>query len=112
MRFHELVLSIRRCVTRVKRRFQDVLYALPAPPIARELGLLAVRTVKAFGRDDGSHMAAGMAYYVIFSIFPLLLGVLAIGGLIYGSEEAPNGYSTLWQSSFPALLTIQHYRKT
>ena len=103
MRFHGVVLAIRRWATRVEHRVRDVLYALPAPPIARELGLLAARTVKAFGRDDGSHMAAGMAYYVIFSIFPLLLGVLAIGGLIFGSEEAQVRLFDFLAEQFPGI---------
>jgi uncharacterized BrkB/YihY/UPF0761 family membrane protein len=32
-------------------------------------------------------MAAGMAYCAILSIFPLLLVVLAIGGLIYYARD-------------------------
>ena len=36
--------------------------------------------------DDATHLAAGVAYYAMFSLFPLLLGFLAIAGLLLTSE--------------------------
>ena len=39
---------------------------------------LLVRTVKEISDDDVTHMAAGVAYYALFSLFPLLLGLIAI----------------------------------
>ena len=39
---------------------------------------LVVRTVQEMSDDDATHMAAGVAYYAIFSLFPLLLGLIAI----------------------------------
>ncbi|MCI0846687.1 MAG: YihY/virulence factor BrkB family protein [Chloroflexi bacterium] len=36
--------------------------------------------------DDATHLAAGVAYYAMFSLFPLLLGFLAISGLVLNSE--------------------------
>lgn len=47
---------------------------------------LAVRTIQELGADDASHMAAGIAYYGIFSLFPLLLGLIALLGLFLPSE--------------------------
>lgn len=47
---------------------------------------LIVRTVKELGDDDASHMAAGVAYYALFSLFPLLLGAIAIIGLAADSD--------------------------
>ncbi len=40
--------------------------------------VLIVRTIQEMSEDDASHMAAGVAYYAIFSLFPLLLGLIAI----------------------------------
>jgi membrane protein len=51
------------------------------------LAILVWRVILDMGRDDASHLAAGVAYYAIFSLFPLLLGLLAIMGLVLGSEE-------------------------
>ncbi len=39
-------------------------------------------------RDDATHLAAGVAYFAIFSIFPILLGFMAIGGVILNEESA------------------------
>ncbi len=39
---------------------------------------LVVRTVKEMSDDDATHMAAGVAYYALFSLFPLLLGLIAL----------------------------------
>lgn len=39
---------------------------------------LAIRTAKEISDDDVTHMAAGVAYYALFSLFPLLLGLIAI----------------------------------
>ena len=38
------------------------------------------------GADDATHLAAGVAYYAIFSLFPLLLGLLFIVSLVVTSE--------------------------
>ena len=40
--------------------------------------VLVVRTVQEMSDDDATHMAAGVAYYALFSIFPLLLGLIAL----------------------------------
>ena len=39
---------------------------------------LVVRTLKEMSDDDATHMAAGVAYYALFSLFPLLLGLIAL----------------------------------
>ena len=39
---------------------------------------LIVRTFQEMSSDDASHMAAGVAYYGLFSLFPLILGLIAI----------------------------------
>jgi membrane protein len=39
-------------------------------------------------RDDATHLAAGVSYFAIFSLFPTLLGVMAIAGIVLNSEAA------------------------
>ena len=39
---------------------------------------LTVRVVRELSEDDVTHMAAGVAYYVLFSIFPLLLVMISV----------------------------------
>ena len=51
------------------------------------IGKLLVRTFQEFSDDDGMHMAAGVAYYALFSLFPLLLGLVAVTGFFIESES-------------------------
>ena len=51
------------------------------------LAQLVVRTVQELKDDDASHMAAGVAYYSLFSLFPLLLGLTTIMSFFVESEE-------------------------
>lgn len=48
---------------------------------------LTVRTVQEISDDDVTHMAAGVAYYALFSLFPLLLGLIAISSFFLESER-------------------------
>ena len=47
--------------------------------------LLIYRTAEGSGNHDAAHMAAGVAYYAILSIFPLLLGLFAVFGFFLPS---------------------------
>lgn len=70
------------------RRLRERIYRMPAPPILRALVEFVFRVVRDFFRDDGTHMAAGVAYYAVFSLFPLLLGVVAVASFFFHSDEA------------------------
>ena len=52
-------------------------------------------------RDDATHLAAGVAYYALFSLFPLLLGLLAIMGLGLNSESAHQGSLAFMADNLP-----------
>lgn len=43
---------------------------------------------KGFGRHKVPRLAAALAYYTLFSLAPLLVIIIAIVGLVFGSEEA------------------------
>lgn len=58
-----------------------------APPAVGAVGGLVFRTSRNFAANDGAHMAAGVAYYSIFSLFPLALAVVAIVEFIITSRE-------------------------
>ena len=51
--------------------------------------LLIVRTVREMGRDDATHMAAGVAYYAILSLFPLTVGLMFVLSLLLNSDSLP-----------------------
>ena len=48
---------------------------------------LLVRTVQEMSDDDATHMAAGVAYYAAFSLFPLMIGLIAIFNLLPTSDD-------------------------
>lgn len=67
----------------------------------RFLPTLIIRTVKELGDDDATHMAAGVAYYALFSLFPLLLGILAIIGMASQSGSTRRSILEWTSTNFP-----------
>ena len=76
--------SIQRASDRINHRFGGVVDRVRRVFVVE----LAVRTAKELSEDDVTHMAAGVAYYALFSIFPLLLGLIAVMGYFLDAEEA------------------------
>jgi membrane protein len=59
-------------------------------PLARTLlGSISLfrSAILKFVRNDGGHQAAGLAYYILLSIFPFLLGTVAFAGFFMNPEE-------------------------
>ena len=59
--------------------------------VDRRLGgslTLLARTGLAFDRDDGAVMSRSIAYYALFSVFPLLLILLSFSSAVFETEEA------------------------
>ena len=54
--------------------------------------ILMWRVIQEMAADDATHLAAGVAYYAIFSLFPLLLGLLFLVGLVGTSEEVKQDF--------------------
>jgi membrane protein len=50
-----------------------------------------VATVKKFGEDRAGNLAALLAYYGFFSIFPLLLVLVSVVGFVLASNEQLQG---------------------
>ncbi len=49
---------------------------------------VAIETIKEWHKDNALRLGAALAYYAIFSIGPLLLVVVAVGGAFFGREAA------------------------
>jgi membrane protein len=49
---------------------------------------LLVRTGLAFSRDGGAVVSRSIAYYALFSLFPLLLALASLSSTVIGSSEA------------------------
>ncbi len=67
---------------------------------------LVVRTVQELGEDDASHKAAGIAYYAVLSLFPLLLGLIAILGLILPSEQVQEELFDFFERNLPGAIDV------
>ena len=80
---------------RFLRRFPSLYeFALRVQRFARSIGSwfngffvvrLLTRTMREMAEDDATHMAAGVSYYALFSIFPLLLGVISLASFALGA---------------------------
>ena len=62
---------------------------------------LAWRVVQEMRDDDATHLAAGVAYYAMFSLFPLLLGFLAVAGLVLESGEVEQKFLDFVTKNLP-----------
>ena len=89
--------SVRRLTHAVRRRADAVGERLLRIFVVR----LFVRTVQEMSDDDGTHMAAGVAYYALFSLFPLLLGLIAILSWLLGSEDVETRFTDFVTDFFP-----------
>ena len=48
---------------------------------------LVWRLVQTMRANDATHMAAGVAYYAVFSLFPLVMGMVSVAGFLVSSTE-------------------------
>ena len=80
-----------RAVRNLVQRVNDKINARYGGAIDRIRSLfvveLTVRTVREIAEDDVPHIAAGVAYYALFSIFPLVLGLISILGFFVEPDE-------------------------
>ncbi len=104
---YTLVLKARRRYQAVKRRL-----------LRRFFVVLIVRTMQELSADDATHMAAGVAYYTLFSLFPLLLGLIAALSFFLESQRVQTelvgwvsqylpGSSQFVESNLEAVLRIR-----
>ena len=76
------------------RRLERRLMANPAVA-------LTYRTGKEMSADDATHMAAGLAYYAVLSLFPLAIGLISLLGLLLESEEVRNDVFSFFETFLP-----------
>jgi membrane protein len=58
------------------------------PPASPPLRVLWTRTLSAWRSDYAPSMGAALAFYTLFSLAPLLLTAMALGGWLFGREVA------------------------
>ena len=82
---------------RIRVRVRGLGRRLDAIPILH----LVHRTVREMSADDATHMAAGVAYYAMLSLFPLTVGLISLLGLILDSEALEGEVITFLQAYIP-----------
>ena len=87
----------------IGRSLRNWLYTIPAPPVVRTLGILSGGVIRDFSRHDGTHMAAGVAFYAVFSLFPLVLGTIAVAGFFVSSGSVQAGLLDFLNEQIPGL---------
>jgi membrane protein len=83
-------------------RVQKVKNRLLKIPIVQ----LVFRTAEGSGNHDAAHMAGGVAYYAFLSIFPLLLGLIAIFGFFLPSENLQDKLLNFVGDNIPGASSI------
>jgi len=63
---------------------------------------LLVRTALAFDHDDGAVMSRSIAYYALFSLFPLLLVLMSFSSSMLAQEEAQQALVQFVERYMPA----------
>ena len=67
---------------------------------------LLLRTALAFDQDDGAVMSRSIAYYALFSIFPLLLVLLSVFGSVLDIDQATQVVFELVQRFLPSAVEL------
>ena len=86
-----------RRVLRIRVRVRRLGRKLDAIPIVH----LFHRTVREMSADDATHMAAGVAYYAMLSLFPLSVGLISLLGLMLDSEALEGEVIVFLQDYIP-----------
>ena len=89
-RFHGPVSYLRAKEERVKDRLLEI-------PVF----VLATRTIRELSDDDATHMAAGVAYYAILSLFPMTVGLIALLSLVLESGGVQAQLLDFFQTYLP-----------
>ena len=93
-----MVNQIKRLKARLQRA-KDHLLKIPAVQ-------LIYRTAEELGNHDVAHMAAGVAYYSFLSIFPLLLGLIALFGFFLPSVNLQDALLNYVGDNIPGATNI------
>ena len=84
---HESVRVVRNFVQktgdRINRRYGGIIDRIRRVFIIE----LTIRVAREMSEDDLTHMAAGVAYYALFSIFPLIIGMITVFSYFLQSEQ-------------------------
>ncbi|HEY9857151.1 MAG TPA: YihY/virulence factor BrkB family protein [Stenomitos sp.] len=67
---------------------------------------IGLEVAREFGRDQCPFLAAGVCYFVVFSLFPLLLGVVSLLGYVVSPDWAMQQIHAALGKALPAQLGV------
>ena len=67
---------------------------------------LVVGTIQQLGEDEATQRSASIAYYATLSIFPLILGLIAILGLFLPSETLQEDIFDFFERNLPGAIDV------
>ena len=65
--------------------------------------MLVYRTFRELSNDDATHMAAGVAFYAILSLFPMILGLVALLSMFLDSSSVQTQLLVFFQDYLPGV---------
>ena len=65
--------------------------------------MLVLRTFRELSNDDATHMAAGVAFYAILSLFPMTLGLVALLSVFLDSSSVQTQLLAFFQDYLPGV---------
>ncbi len=90
---HESVRAVRNFVQRTSDRINNRYGGIIDRVRSIFVVELAVRVAREMSEDDLTHMAAGVAYYALFSIFPLVIGMITVFSYFLEAEQIQSNIS-------------------
>ena len=100
--FRRLSARLKQLVDHLKARFEPVYERWLSKPAIN----LLVRIANQIGNTNAADLAGNVAYNVILSLFPLLLGLLAILGYFLPSETIQSQLIQFFQAIMPSSVNV------
>jgi membrane protein len=100
--FRRLSARLKQAIDHLKARFEPVYERYLAKPAVN----LIVRIVNQIGNTNATALVGNVAYNVILSLFPLLLGLLAILGYFLPSETLQSQIIQFFQTIMPSSVDV------
>jgi len=72
--------------------------------LQKRWGKLVVATAQKLDQDSAADMAAGLAYYSLLSVFPLLIGIIGLLGFIFPSELVQREIFSFFETNLPTMV--------
>lgn len=96
-RFEEMASGVKGALAGIYERLNKVSGGLPQ---------ILRHTFQGFGEARGSEAAAGMAYYALFSLFPLTLSLVALGSFVLERQQAADQTIHLIRQAIPVSQSL------